>query len=379
MFAQFKIRWRVGLGFVLVVFLTVAAIVPVVLAKFDQLSRDAEQRQLTGLYGNLIDIVIAEGRMAEAMAATVANNPGIQSLFAAGDREGLLAQTAPIFETAKGGFDMRQFQFHLPPATSFLRVHKPEKFGDDLSAFRQTVVAANTSQSPIMGVEKGVAGFGIRGVVPVFHEGRHIGSVEFGASLGQPFVDEFKDTHEGTNLGVHVPDGNGFKTLASTLQDSILTPEEMRRVMAGGGPVIHTAELDGVPVAVYGGPLFDYAGDPVGVLEIIVDRSVAAATVAAARNATLGIGALGVLVAILIGLFITRSIVRPLCLASNKMHDIADGEGDLTQRLAVTGNDELAQLASGFNKFVDKIQALVRQVAGATAQLAAAAEELSAT
>jgi len=42
------------------------------------------------------------------------------------------------------------------------------------------------------GLERRVAGLGIRGISPVLHQGQHIGSVEFGLSFGKPFMDEFK-------------------------------------------------------------------------------------------------------------------------------------------------------------------------------------------
>ena len=74
------------------------------------------------------------------------------------------------------------------PATSFLRVHKPQKFGDDLSGFRKTVVATNTQKTTIMGLERGRAGIGVRGVVPIAHEGSHVGSIEFGLSFGKDFL-----------------------------------------------------------------------------------------------------------------------------------------------------------------------------------------------
>jgi len=59
------------------------------------------------------------------------------------------------------------------------------------------------------------------------------------------------------------------------------------------------------------------------------------------------------------------------------MHDIAEGDGDLTRRLDVIGKDEIAQLSTGFNIFIDKINNLVSKVAGATAQLATAADQVS--
>ena len=71
------------------------------------------------------------------------------------------------------------------------------------------------------------------------------------------------------------------------------------------------------------------------------------------------------------------SIVSPIKRAVAAMHDIAEGEGDLTQRLDAKGKDEIAELARGFNTFISRVQELVSQVAGSTSQLASAAEEMS--
>ncbi|MDX9896621.1 MAG: HAMP domain-containing protein, partial [Desulfofustis sp.] len=67
----------------------------------------------------------------------------------------------------------------------------------------------------------------------------------------------------------------------------------------------------------------------------------------------LSIGAilLGLLVATVIG----RSITRPIHRAVEMLRDISEGEGDLTRRLEVSGNDEVGQLARHFNQFVEKL------------------------
>jgi len=61
------------------------------------------------------------------------------------------------------------FQFHLGPGSlSFLRVHKPEKFGDRMDTLRFTVVDTNMEQTPRTGYETGRIASAIRSVVPVF-------------------------------------------------------------------------------------------------------------------------------------------------------------------------------------------------------------------
>jgi len=74
-----------------------------------------------------------------------------------------------------------------------------------------------------------------------------------------------------------------------------------------------------------------------------------------------------------------RLVSRPIVRTTAALNEIAEGDADLTRRLDAQGADELARLAGAFNRFAERIQDLVRQMAGASAQLASAAEELSAT
>jgi len=89
--------------------------------------------------------------------------------------------------------------------------------------------------------------------------------------------------------------------------------------------------------------------------------------------------ALSLLVVIgIVGAVLAGTIVRPLRLMKANLDDIAAGEGDLTRRLAVTSGDELGELAGSFNRFVDKIHGLVRQIAEMTTQLTGLVSEVSA-
>jgi methyl-accepting chemotaxis protein len=81
------------------------------------------------------------------------------------------------------------------------------------------------------------------------------------------------------------------------------------------------------------------------------------------------IAAIMLLVFGVIGLALSNAFLKPLQLIKHNLDDIAAGEGDLTRRLPVDGDDELGQLAGSFNRFVEKIHGLVRQIAEMTTQL----------
>ncbi len=115
-------------------------------------------------------------------------------------------------------------------------------------------------------------------------------------------------------------------------------------------------------------------------LAMVTERADQAA--AQARNSAITMVTISV-IAVLAGgavmLLLATTIVRRIKQISTALHDIAEGEGDLTRNLPTAGGDELADLATGFNRFQQRIRDLVQQVAGSTSRVAAAAEQLSAS
>ncbi|GFM81974.1 methyl-accepting chemotaxis protein [Pseudomonas cichorii] len=90
-----------------------------------------------------------------------------------------------------------------------------------------------------------------------------------------------------------------------------------------------------------------------------------------------GITVLVLVIISVIGIVLTGTLLRPLRLMKNNLDDIVAGEGDLTRRLAITSQDELGELAGSFNRFVDKIHGIVRQITEMTTQLTGLVSEVS--
>ena len=77
----------------------------------------------------------------------------------------------------------RQLHFHLPDTESFLRMHRPEKYGDILKSARETVAAANLYKTKVSGFEEGRIFNGYRYLYPLFFNEKHAGSVEISVSF----------------------------------------------------------------------------------------------------------------------------------------------------------------------------------------------------
>lgn len=83
-------------------------------------------------------------------------------------------------------------------------------------------------------------------------------------------------------------------------------------------------------------------------------------------------------------LILRRIFDRPITALIARIKDIAQGEGDLTQRVSVVSQDEVGQLGTWFNQFVERIHDVIadvsvatREVAAASTQIAASSEEMS--
>ena len=80
------------------------------------------------------------------------------------------------------------------------------------------------------------------------------------------------------------------------------------------------------------------------------------------RTSMIGIGIVILLIALVIVYLVARAMVKPIQTAVTALQNIAQGEGDLTVRLPVTGNDEITDMAEYFNQTIEKIGASIRQV-----------------
>jgi len=371
-----NISTRIVLGISLLLFAVMSFIMPLVLSEFSRQIRESEQRELHKLYETAVANIASSGQRAQAMATLISLTPEIQSSFAARDRDELLQRTLPLFTRLKQDFAVQQFQFHTPPATSFLRLHRPEKYGDDLTAIRKTIVETNTQKQPLSGLEYGVEGLGIRGLVPMNYQGQHTGSVEFGMSFGQTFFDHFKNAYQ-AEISLLLPKDGGFVPFGGTFTTDTSAASELKNVMQGD-EVIRTIDLNGKSFALYRHGMKDYSGKTFGVLDIALDRSHSEQAMSDIRLKLIMIGVIAFLIGTAIAWFIAKSITRPIAETTDALNDIAEGEGDLTRRIEVKSKDEMAQLAQAFNRFAEKIHATVAQVSDSTSLLATSAEEMSA-
>ncbi len=102
---------------------------------------------------------------------------------------------------------------------------------------------------------------------------------------------------------------------------------------------------------------------------LVLDKDTAFSMLSEFRTSALIAMVIAVVIIIaLLGMLI-RVLMQPLLTMGRAMHDIAEGEGDLTKRLTIHGHDEFGALGVSFNRFVERIHTSIREVSSATGQV----------
>ena len=100
-------------------------------------------------------------------------------------------------------------------------------------------------------------------------------------------------------------------------------------------------------------------------------------TVDELRLEMLSIGMAILLGSLIIVFFVARAMVKPITVVVAALKDIAQGEGDLTVRLPVTGNDEITDLSEYFNETIEKIGASIKSVGESSEDMTNIGNELA--
>jgi methyl-accepting chemotaxis protein len=299
----------------------------------------------------------------------IAGNGTLSKALIENNRELALNRLYSMFEDYdKIGLKNLKVQIHTADIRSFLRSWAPDKYGDDLKAFRNSIVQLKNTKKPYSFFEVGRDGLALRSIAPIIRDNDYIGSIEMLLGLDNIAKDMKAEkllyatllkedvAKLGTILGEQTKTGGGyviandkwFDDAAKNLVKTINYNE-----LASKGYVLTDKYL------ITSMPLVDYEGKVVGLHILAEDAS----TVNEMLNNLIidrfkFTGALAVYLAIMgiiIGISLHLLMLKPITETASAIQIITKYM-DITRRIKVTYRDEVGIMAESINTFLDALQ-----------------------
>ncbi|WP_047689953.1 methyl-accepting chemotaxis protein [Vibrio sp. ZOR0018] len=112
---------------------------------------------------------------------------------------------------------------------------------------------------------------------------------------------------------------------------------------------------------------------------VFVDKGTALANVYEAQSSAIYTGVTLLIISVAAIFVILNYIYKPLLRLKKAVLDLSKGSGDLTRRLEVNGDDDLAQISQGFNLFSENLQKMMLQISDASQNISSNIEQLGQT
>jgi PAS domain S-box-containing protein len=349
-----SLKWKLLIPFLFFSFAGTTSLVYIGLSSQQEIIKEEEKKDLFRFYNLFLTSVRQKGEQALSMATIIAENPMIKKLLQQRNRKRLLGYAQPLFDELKKDFGISQLHFHILPGKSYLRVHQPDQWGE-MIAYRTSIMDALKSGKGVKGLEWGLTGLAIRGVVPVFQNGKLVGSLEIGYPFGRSFLKNLKENW-GPGFAVYEKKSpDTYALLASTNGHgkSFSLAESL-----ASGSIEQTRIFIAPPrfpnVALLVGPLRDYRGDVVALVEIEVNRSAITDRLSRTQTLMIVVGLVGICVSFFLVWIVAVLFIRPIKEIVAGAQEIAQGKRET--RLNPGPNDEIGVLGRSLNTMLNSLR-----------------------
>ena len=351
----------------------------------------AKEKETLNIYiKNQLD---AKFDIAITNAINIASNYFVIDSLLRNDREIAIEGLSALSKVYKEKTDFKNVQIHIhtKDIKSFVRAWMPNKFGDDLSSFRHTIVKVKESKEPLSAIEMGVAGMSLRGVAPVISNDEYIGSVEFIQSFNSIVKNAKEDLHSSV---IFLADQKNLN-LSANAKNAILAKTTALSQKKEGTDMRLFDEIKDIDLLSQGDMFLTptyfvvrkeikaFDGSRAGEVLVAVEKAFVDQTVDSAQKTMIQQILLMIVVSslvfILLIIILKKTVTTPLSELQLKTENLASGDGDLTKQLDIKSTDEIGQTSKSFNRFIEKVRMTVSLAKSSSSENASVAAELSAT
>ncbi|RXJ84587.1 methyl-accepting chemotaxis protein [Arcobacter sp. CECT 8985] len=301
-------------------------------------------------------------------AVSIANDRSIKEALKTNNRELAIEELDKLSLNMKENTPFKNIKVHIHTKDnhSFLRSWKPNKFGDDLSSFRKSVVTVNQTQKSVNTLEVGKAGLSIRSVVPIIDETEHLGSLEFMQginSVAKEFdknKDEFLFLMDKSHLVAKVDDSKIY------LNKYVISQKFINKKFLSDAKTIDINKL--LKNKIYSTSKYvytyiklkDFQGNDLGIALVARPSNIVYLAINQVTDIifiSLVILFLSLIISVIISLISMKStIISPIKNLKKAIDDIKSNSSG-ANHIDVKNNDEIGDVVKSFNSYLDSIEA----------------------
>ncbi|WP_428737402.1 methyl-accepting chemotaxis protein [Sulfurimonas sp.] len=339
-----------------------------------ELEKNVYNKEVKSLKSFFTDSIESKENIGITNAINISQNYSVVKALVENNRTIAINGLKTFSDLFKKNTDYKNIKVHIHDANvhSFLRAWKPEKYGDDLSSFRETINSVKAKKEPIIAIELGRAGLVLRGLAPIFDNGKYIGSVEFMQGLNS-IVRVAKQNYD---YDVAIVMKNEYLPIATALKDAKKISNYTLAVKENNIDPNFLAELNSVDIAkgqfqitdnyfIISEPIKDFSGKVIAYTLIGDKIEHVNEVISHSEDALLRqfyiMTFLDLFILIFLMFIIKKSVTDPIKNLDNVASELAQGDADLTKRLPVASCDELGHASKSFNAFIEKVEKLAHE------------------
>ena len=344
----------------------------VLFSYLEQIEKDVYKNTRTELINSANEKIAAKMKVGITNAISIANDQRIKTALKTNQRQLAIDSLKDISSEMKQYTEFQNIKIHLHTKEnkSFLRNWKLDKYGDDLSSFRDSVVAVNKIHKPITTFEAGRAGLLLRAIVPIDdNDKKYLGSLEFIQGINS-VVKAFDKTSQGflllmtQDIQENIKTGKNFSfNKNKKFKKYIVSQKYINESFFTNAKSIDMQELFKNRYLIDSKYFYTYIeiknfkNKKLGIVLLAKPLSVVNSAINGAKNliymALFGILGMTIIISLVIIVAIKKLVISPLKAFEYGLDDFflfLQGKKEYTQNLTINTNDEFGEMAKSLKE-----------------------------
>ena len=181
MLKNLSVGQKIHIPIILLMFIGISIVVLNSLVSLNKITNESRVEYIKNMRDDITQGLNEKKQIGLTSVIGLSKNKQIIDALKSNDRELAYDVLHNVSNTYKEYTDYKNVKIHIhtKDTKSFLRHWNKEKYGDDLASFRFSLLKVKNEQKPFVTIESGRAGMLLRGISPIFDNGKYIGSIEF--------------------------------------------------------------------------------------------------------------------------------------------------------------------------------------------------------